>query len=196
MGRMGLAVLVMVAAVFLSFEGGPALGAQTLPQTLAGPAGVSLAIELSKPAFLPGEAVTIRLAVSNTGSRPVRISFRPEQYGLVVEGSSGEVWRISRSALAAGPIQTITLGRGQGIVFVESWNQRNSQGLQVNPGRYRVTAIFKGSIEPFAPVGATRPAGASSLGAAAPRAGVGMGRPGDPIPVPGITLPSTEFTIQ
>lgn len=110
----------------------------------------SLRVEatVSGRAFAVGVPIPVVLSVRNTGSAAVAITFMSGQrYDLVARRPRGdEVWRWSHDRAFIQAVQTITLGPREEEAYRVTWDQRDFQGRQVDPGSYELVAIFMGQV--------------------------------------------------
>jgi len=126
-----------------------AVNAGAAPSTVERTEGaLLLSAGVSKPTFVPGEAVGIRLTVRNTGASPQAVTFMSGQrFEFIVRRSRGdEVWRWSHDKAFTQAIETTQLRPQQALTFSEVWDQRDLQGRPVDPGTYEVVAVFLGQV--------------------------------------------------
>lgn len=127
-------------------------GAVTLPHT--GRENVySVQIELipDKPAYLPGEAVRMKLILTNASQgkvEPVIVTQLPPAVSLVSSSASassppGLPGRVIPGSESSRPVKVFpagtgekTLALGEKVTFDLTWDQKDENGKQVSPGWY------------------------------------------------------------
>ena len=90
--------------------------------------------------FAAGEDVSITLTLTNCAHQSVRLFYRDSQrYEFVVEDEDGnEVWRWSKGQDFENEKGDETIASAADVVYTEKWDQRDNDGEQVPPGRYKV----------------------------------------------------------
>jgi len=92
-----------------------------------------------------GEAVPMKLRVTNTADRPLtlRLRGRPIAFDLVVRRDDGTiVWRKLEGAMIAMVLQLRTLASGEALELEDVWRQQAADGTRVGPGDYTVTGAL------------------------------------------------------
>lgn len=99
--------------------------------------------------FATGEPVQMTLTLTNCAHQPVRLFYRDSQrYEFVAEDEDGnEVWRWSRDQAFAQEKGEETIASAEKVDYTESWDQRNNDGEQVAPGRYKIFGFSVGCGE-------------------------------------------------
>ncbi|MGH2348599.1 MAG: BsuPI-related putative proteinase inhibitor [bacterium] len=110
--------------------------------------GLRVQATVSGRAFAVGIPIPVVLAVRNTGSAAVAITFmNGQRYDLLARRPRGdEVWRWSHDRAFIQAVQTMRLGPGEEEAYRITWDQRDFQGRQVDPGSYELVAIFMGQV--------------------------------------------------
>jgi hypothetical protein len=117
---------------------------------VAGPAarverqGVELVLTVDKDRYTPAEPVQMELLVRNLSAAPVTFQFSDSQrYDFLVAREDGQlVWYWSHDKMFAQVLGSLTLAPGEERRYRERWDQRDTQGRPVPPGRYWVEAVF------------------------------------------------------
>ncbi len=96
--------------------------------------------------FDEGEDIEMTLTLINCADNEVRLSFPTTQrYEVSIEDEAGiEVWNSSDDKAFSQVTGEETIATGETIVYTETWEQEDSQGEQVPPGTYRVSALSVG----------------------------------------------------
>lgn len=92
-----------------------------------------------------GKPVVFILEVRNVSGAPIELRFSSgQQFDVLVfkEGEWGERWRWSKGKMFIMALTSIRLNFGEVKRFRVEWDQRDNDGHQVPPGRYRVEAIL------------------------------------------------------
>lgn len=116
------------------------------------PAQIAAALEvrlvLDDTRFSRGDNdVLIRVAVRNTGNRPVAVPFRSGQkFELEVLQDDHVVWNWARGRAFTQALSSMRLEPGDEQVLTARWNLRTNAGRDVEPGRYRIRAILTPSF--------------------------------------------------
>jgi hypothetical protein len=99
-------------------------------------------------AFAVGTPIPLVLSVRNTGSAAAVVTFmNGQRYDAVARRPRGdEVWRWSHDRAFVQVVQTVTLAPGEEQAYRVTWDQRDFQGRQVDPGMYELVAIFMGQV--------------------------------------------------
>ena len=96
--------------------------------------------------FDEGEDVEMTLTLINCAENEVRLSFpSTKRYEVSIEDEAGiEVWNSSDGKAFDQVIGEEVIATGETVVYTETWKQEDSQGEQVPPGTYRVSALSVG----------------------------------------------------
>lgn len=133
---------------------GPANGgnARVAGQKAPLPSTQALRVQVVVPEYAAqGTAISIKLVVNNASSATIRVSQKgcPPDFDVVitrVEGST--IWRrLPSNVVLCDAAMEYPLSPGQSReVGAVSWEQRDSHGRPVGPGRYTVQGFFFGGI--------------------------------------------------
>jgi hypothetical protein len=105
-----------------------------------------LSLTVGRANYRSGETVTVSLRVMNGGPAPVSLSASSgQQYDMIVRQRGGVIWQWSHDKAFVQVVRTITMAPGETLSFSGSWDQRDLQGRQVEPGAYDVSAVFFGA---------------------------------------------------
>lgn len=106
----------------------------------------ALRLELEAPEEVaPGEIVTFRLRLRNTGRAPAVVYLRGREiaFDIVVAGGGGDtVWRRLTDAPIPAIAQVRRLDAGGALLLEERWDQRDRAGRAAPPGRYLVHGVL------------------------------------------------------
>lgn len=110
--------------------------------------GLRVEASLPRSTYDSGQAVQVTLTAANGGGAPVSVTFMSGQrFDLVIRRPRGDtVWRWSHDKAFIQVIQTVTLQPGENLSFQISWDQRDYQGVRVDPGPYEAVAVFLGAV--------------------------------------------------
>lgn len=102
--------------------------------------------------FDEGEEIEMTLTIINCGDNEVVLSFTSTQrYEVSIEDEAGlEVWNSSDDKDFDDVDGEQVIVSGETVVYVEPWDQQDSQGEQVPPGTYRVAFLSVGCGQPDA----------------------------------------------
>ena len=112
------------------------------------PSEVTATASTDRPAYRPGDAVTLRTTLTNHSAQPCTLTVSPHDPAFAVTGGGGEVWR------TCGPGQScplyerlVVIPAGGANTESTSWNQHTCDqsscgGPQAPPGAYRETATW------------------------------------------------------
>lgn len=92
-----------------------------------------------------GKPMVFILEVRNVSGAPIELRFSSgQQFDILVfkEGEWGERWRWSKGKVFTLAFTSIRLNLGEVKRFRVEWDQRDNDGRQVPPGRYRVEAVL------------------------------------------------------
>jgi len=127
-----------------------AITAAVAPTTVERVEG-SLQVRAAVPAssFAVGVPIAIALSIRNAAPVPVSVLFPSGQrYDVIARRPRGdEVWRWSHDRAFIQVVQTVRLSPGEELAYRVTWDQRDLQGRQVDPGTYELVAIFLGQVE-------------------------------------------------
>ncbi len=125
----------------------PAMTIPPSPSPAPAPA-LKVSVTTRKPAYTPGENVTIELTFSNQDAQALVINPLPPAVSIVMPSPPGGkadtiVWTVSGGGVA------LTLAPGETKTYELDWDQKDSQGQPVAPGRYWVSP--EGSVRRVSP---------------------------------------------
>jgi hypothetical protein len=145
LARLGVLVLAFALAVLprgsVAMESGTT--AQPTPPTL------TILVASDHPAYGPGSAALVTLAVDNPTEAPITVTFPSAQtYDLVVYSGEREVWRSSAGSAFAAALAERTYPPGVTLLGRENWGWRDNNGNPLPPGVYRVV----GTLTAIAPL--------------------------------------------
>ncbi|MDR7483581.1 MAG: BsuPI-related putative proteinase inhibitor [Armatimonadota bacterium] len=104
-----------------------------------------LQVTVGKDAFARGEPVSIFLRVVNSAASPVAVTFpSSQQFDLIVRQRGALIWQWSHDKAFLQVIREVPLAPGETRTFSGTWDQRDLQGRQVDPGTYDVYVAFLG----------------------------------------------------
>lgn len=136
---MGGTFLVLVAVVAL-LGGGPGLTAERTVGDL------KAELSVGKGTYAPGEPVVVRLRVTNVASSAIAITtYTGQQSDLIVRQRGALIWQWSHDKAFTQVVREATMPPGETLTFAWTWDQRDLQGRQVEPGRYELSAVFMGA---------------------------------------------------
>jgi hypothetical protein len=136
---MGGALLVLVVVVAL-LGGGSGLNAERTVGDLKAD------LSVAKGVYAPGEPVAIRLRVTNVASSAIAITtYTGQQSDLIVRQRGALIWQWSHDKAFTQVVRESTMSPGETLAFAWTWDQRDLQGRQVEPGRYDISAVFMGA---------------------------------------------------
>lgn len=141
MQALWLGLLIGAVAVAIA-----AVAAPTTVERAAGSIQVRAAVAASSFAVAVPIAVTI--SIKNTASTAVSVVFPSGQrYDVIARRPRGdEVWRWSHDRAFIQVVQTVALNPGEELTYRVTWDQRDLQGRQVDPGVYELVAVFLGQV--------------------------------------------------
>jgi hypothetical protein len=107
-------------------------------------------ITTDKPAYAPGQPITMKFTVSNTTKKSLDYNFATgQQYDFSVADTKGAtVWTWSKGRMFTQALGRLSLAPGQKKVFSAVWNGRDAQGKAVSPGVYIINARLTSSNGP------------------------------------------------
>ena len=102
-------------------------------------------LRLDAPAVVGGgQAVPLRLVLTNTGEKTLRIELPGDQRhraDFVVMRGSTEVWEKLRGAMSLDFLWVMHIAPNDSVVFQDLWPQRTNRRRLVSPGKYTVKGI-------------------------------------------------------
>ncbi len=137
----------------------PSIGPTFLPG--CGASGLTAELDLGAGKFALGEPISITMTLKNCGDNVVQLYYPDgERYDFFAQNESGvEVWRWSDGKTFEQSLGELQMAVEEEVVYTETWDQSDSKGKQVPPGRYKIFAFSVGCVEPtasdctFGPVG-------------------------------------------
>lgn len=98
--------------------------------------------------YAVGAPVIMTLTARNAGAARVSILFPSGQrYDAIARRPRGdEVWRWSHDRAFTQVIQTVSLAPGEEQAYRITWDQRDFQDRQVDPGTYELVVVFLGQV--------------------------------------------------
>ena len=134
-----IAVLLDLAAVALTGTAGPQMADRTAGD-------LRLQLSVSRSTYRVGEAVATHMRVSNVASTPVGItSYSGQQFDVLVRQRGALIWQWSHDKAFVQVVRESTMPPGESLSFDWTWDQRDLQGRQVEPGTYDLSAVFLGA---------------------------------------------------
>ena len=104
---------------------------------------LKVALGVERQTYCFGQPVHIKLAITNTGSRPITLRFSSgQQYDFVVTRADKEVWRWSADKVFIQALTSRTLAPSETLKFREIWQQKDNQGRQVPAGEYSIAGLL------------------------------------------------------
>jgi hypothetical protein len=106
-------------------------------------------LELDNSSYEQGEPIEMTLRLVNCASRPVTRTFpNAQRYDFSMKILDGdEVWRWSDDMAFAEVLGEETYQPAEQVTFVETWDQLDDEGQQVEPGQYELTTESTGCDE-------------------------------------------------
>lgn len=102
-----------------------------------------LSLSVDKDAYRVGETVQVRLRVVNVTSAPLALRLASgQQYDVLVRQRGALIWQWSHDKAFVQIAREQTLAVGEALTFSGTWDQRDLQGRQVEPGAYEIWAMF------------------------------------------------------
>jgi uncharacterized GH25 family protein len=103
---------------------------------------LTLQATTEKRQYALGEAVKMKLSLTNAGRRPVTLHFRNGQtFDFIVKRGRQEVWRWSHDKLFTQALQDIAIAADATKSFEATWDQKDTKGAAVSAGRYSVIGV-------------------------------------------------------
>lgn len=146
----GVLITILLVSLTASFACGSTETAPTQNETkpIITYQGVELVLSTDKTTYEPGEAITLRLTVTNKGSSSLKLTFpSAQQYDFVITMGGEEMWRWSHDKMFAAVLTEVTLAPSESVVYQERWSQKDNQGNLVSPGNYQVIGVLKAPPE-------------------------------------------------
>lgn len=141
-----LAAFLSASVLVLSLSAGACAGGAgsvLRSETTAG--GLRLELLAGGAAYRPGDAVAVTLRITNVAAGPVAVTFGGQQFDVFVRQRGALIWQWSHDKAFAQVIRTRTLAPSEAISYSVTWDQRDLQGRQVDPGPYDLHGTFLGS---------------------------------------------------
>lgn len=121
------------------------LAGATPPAVERSVGALRLQVTVGKDTFARGEPVSIFLRVVNTAASAVALIFpSSQQFDLIVRQRGALIWQWSHDKAFLQVIREVSLAPGETLTFSGTWDQRDLQGRQVDPGTYDVYVAFLG----------------------------------------------------
>ncbi|MGH2403502.1 MAG: BsuPI-related putative proteinase inhibitor [bacterium] len=131
-------VAIVVLVVVASAAAGPAV------ERTHG--DLRLRLATTKSTYLVGEPIEVRLAVTNSASAAVPLTWYTGQHSdLFVRQRGALIWQWSHDKAFTQAVRESTMAAGERVFYGWMWYQTDLQGRQVEPGAYEIWAEFKGS---------------------------------------------------
>ena len=103
-------------------------------------------LSVSRAVFQVGEAVPIRLQVTNLAGAPTVLTmYSGQRYDVLVRQRGALIWQWSHDKAFVQVVRESTMAPGETLSFDWTWDQRDLQGRQVEPGAYDISAVFMGA---------------------------------------------------
>ncbi len=111
---------------------------------------VEVAVSTDQARYALGEPVQMQLTVQNRGFHPVTFEFATSQrYDFRVLRPDGRlVWQWSHDKVFAQVLGSLVLQPQETRVYSERWDQVDTEGRPVPPGRYVVEGVFAARTAP------------------------------------------------
>jgi hypothetical protein len=134
--------VIAVLTIIVALLGAP--GGRLSAERTAG--DVKVQVSVGKDAYAIGEPVTVRLRVTNQASGPIAITmYTGQQYDLLVRQRGALIWQWSYDKAFTQVVRETSMPPGETLAFTWTWDQRDLQGRQVEPGAYDISAVFMGA---------------------------------------------------
>ncbi|MEW6279584.1 MAG: BsuPI-related putative proteinase inhibitor [Candidatus Eremiobacterota bacterium] len=108
-------------------------------------------LQIDRATFSRGEPIRVQLSVKNISDKPVTLKFDTTlEFDFVIQRELNmlfvdvplDVWKYSAKSVPAPRPHVVTIPPGQEKVFTAMWDQRDSSGNPVKPGRYIITGTL------------------------------------------------------
>lgn len=104
---------------------------------------LELILRTDKTIYQSSEPVKMCLTVTNKAAQPLALHFSTAQkYDFVVKKQGIEIWRWSSDRVFAMMLTDVILEPSQSLVYDASWQQKDSEGNGVPPGKYEVIGLL------------------------------------------------------
>ena len=109
---------------------------------------LAVTLELRERGYASGEPIEMRLVVSNTTDRRVRITFPTAQrFDFVVKKDRAPVWQWSGERMFAQVLGRHVIEAREAITYQFTWDQKLPDGSWARLGRYSAQGILKSMPE-------------------------------------------------
>lgn len=108
-------------------------------------------LQIERATFSRGEPIKVRLSVTNVGTKPITLQFANSlEFDFVIQQEVNmlfvevpmDVWKYSAKSVPQPKPHAIVVPPGQEKVFTALWDQTDSAGNPVKPGRYIITGTL------------------------------------------------------
>jgi len=113
------------------------------PQSPAQADSLVVTVELDQGSYAIGEPITMKLRVTNTTSRSLKIFFPTAQrYDFIVGKGDAPLWQWSEGVMFAQVTSALILDPDATITYEVTWNQMTRTGKALSLGRYTIEGIL------------------------------------------------------
>lgn len=107
-------------------------------------------LDMSKTNYVPGEDINLQLKVKNVGKHPMGLKFDDNQeFDIVVQKEIDllfakvpiQIWKRSILKIPLPKKHTVVLHPGKTRIYFSTWDQTDTNGRRVPPGRYVITGV-------------------------------------------------------
>ena len=142
--RVLTALIVIGICWMCSCERKPARGKKVTSQSPIQADSLAVTIELDQGSYAIGEPIKMRLRVTNTTSRSLKLFFPTAQrYDFIVRKGDETLWQWSEGMMFAQVTSTLVLEPDTTITYEATWNQITRDGKALPLGRYTVEGILR-----------------------------------------------------
>lgn len=108
-------------------------------------------LQIERATFSRGEPIKVRLSVTNVSAKPITLQFENSlEFDFVIQQEVNmlfvnvpmDVWKYSAKMVPQAKPHAIVVPPGQEKVFTAMWDQTDSAGNPVKPGRYIITGTL------------------------------------------------------
>ncbi len=108
-------------------------------------------LQIERATFTRGEPIKVRLSVTNVSAKPITLQFENSlEFDFVIQQEVNmlfvevpmDVWKFSAKSVPQAKPHAIVVPPGQEKVFTALWDQTDSAGNPVRPGRYIITGTL------------------------------------------------------
>lgn len=108
-------------------------------------------LQIERATFNRGEPIKVRLSVTNVSAKPITLQFENSlEFDFVIQQEVNmlfvevpmDVWKYSARSVPAAKPHAVVIPPGQEKVFTAMWDQTDSSGSPVRPGRYIITGTL------------------------------------------------------